>query len=282
MSFRVRPGRSEDVSSIVPWTTDTFSWGDYVPDRLPQWLDDPDSEFLVCVDEADVPLAVVNATMLSRLEGWLEAARVHPDHRRSGMGTALNHAGVAWARERGAQVVSLATEADNAAAVSQVEMLGYRQTSSWLYAHWSNHEVQRGGSASQLRPATGSDVDAAWMFWSTSDLAQAGHGLMTKGWHWCKARPEAIQAAARAGNLYQSPAGWVIVDEPRGPGVQVRAFWIATAKGEAPSLIEGLLDLAAERESDLGAMVPNVAWASEAFTRAGASASEILVFSLAL
>lgn len=282
MSFRVRPGRLEDVSSIVPWTTDTFSWGDYVPDRLPQWLDDPDSEFLVCVDEADVPQAVVNATMLSPLEGWLEAARVHPDHRRSGMGTALNQAGVAWARERGAQVVRLATEADNAAAVSQVVTLGYRQTSSWLYARWSSDEVQRGGSASQLRPAAGSDVDASWVFWSTSDLAQAGHGLMAQGWHWSKARPETIQAAARTGNLYQSPAGWVIVDKPGGSGAHVRAFWIATAKGEAPSLIEGLLDLAAERESELAAMVPNVAWASEAFTRAGASISEVLVFSLAL
>ena len=282
MSFRVRPGQREDVDEIVPWTTDTFSWGDYVPDRLPQWLGEPNSTVLVCVDEGDVPLAMTHATMLSPLEGWLEAARVHPDHRRSGMGTALNHAGVAWAKDQGALVVSLATEAHNEATVNQVESLGYRQTSSWLYGVWSSDEVKRGQPGEQLHPASGSDVDAAWMFWSTSELAQAGHGLMAHQWQWSKARPEAIEAAANSGNLYQSPAGWVIATEPEGPGINVRAFWVATTKGEAPSLIEGLLDLAADRESELAVMVPNIAWVSETFIRAGADISEILVFSLPL
>ena len=39
MAHHIRPGRLEDVAAITPWTSDTFSWGDYVPERLPSWLD---------------------------------------------------------------------------------------------------------------------------------------------------------------------------------------------------------------------------------------------------
>ena len=120
MSFRVRQGRADDLPWITSWTTDTFSWGDYVPDRIEGWLEDPESELLVCSDESDVVRAIVHAEMLSPAEGWLEAARVHPDHRRTGMGTALNRAGVEWLAQRGARVVRLATEADNEPAVAQV------------------------------------------------------------------------------------------------------------------------------------------------------------------
>ena len=148
MAFELRPARLEDVPGIVEWTTDTFDWGDYVPERISTWISDPNSQVLVAVGEADTPLAVAHVVMLSPTEGWLEAARVHPDHRRSGLGSALNHAGVDWARSLGARVVRLATEADNAAARSQVEALGYRQTSSWVYSwievrphHWTSRDL---------------------------------------------------------------------------------------------------------------------------------------------
>ena len=129
MSFSVREGRADDVSAISEWTTDTFAWGDYVPARLQTWIDSPDSAVLVCGEE-DTPVAVVHALMLSEREAWLEAARVRPDHRRSGMGSALNQAGVSWAKSRNAKVVRLAIEAGNEAARNQILGLGYRETSS--------------------------------------------------------------------------------------------------------------------------------------------------------
>lgn len=281
MTFQVREARHDDVPQIVPWTTDTFSWGDYVPDRLPTWIDDPDSVVFVCADETDAPVALARSVMLSSTEGWLEAARVHPNHKRSGMGSAMNQAGVAWARERGARVVRLAIEAENAPARRQVEALGYRKTSSWVFADFAVDSSYRCADQHRLQPAPASDVDAAWMFWSTSDLAHMSRGLLAHGWKWRRATPQDLAVASKTGALHTSPAGWVIVDETD-PGY-LREIWVATTSEDAPRLLDGLLDLAADRSAEeLTIKMPNLPWVSEALLRAGASAKEVRVYSLAV
>lgn len=281
MSFTVRMARPEDVKQIVPWTTDTFEWGDYVPDRLSAWIDDPNSAVVVCVDVSETPVAVVHALKLSETEGWLEAARVHPDHKRSGMGSALNHAGVAWARERGARVVRLATEADNDDARRQVEALGYRKTSSWVYARHLIGSTPANPSDPGLAPAPRSDIDAAWMFWSTSELSHAGRGLLAHGWQWRKAMPEDLADAAGAGNFLQSPGGWVVTDEPHNDLIQT--LWIATTSEEAPRLLIDLIELARQRgANEMAIKMPNIPWVMEALSRWGGDPREVVVYSLAV
>lgn len=279
MAFTVRPGRPDDLPSIIPWTTDTFSWGDYVPERLPGWLEEDHSEVLVCVDESDQVLALAHVTMLSPREGWLEAARVHPDHRRSGLGKALNHAGVEWARTRGAAVVRLATEADNEAPVRQVLGLGYRQTSAWLFAEWMADEVVR-ADRPILHAASGQDVDAAWIYWSGTELYGAGRGLISKGWQWRKARPSDLQSASEDDALYQSQAGWVILENMpvTGEPGYFRLDLLATNPPGAPTMIDGLTDLAAREGRGLNLKIPDLAWTREVLTRAGARYKQILVF----
>jgi Acetyltransferase (GNAT) family len=281
MSFTVRMARPEDVEQIVPWTTDTFDWGDYVPDRLPGWIEDPNSAVVVCVDESERPLALTHVLLLSKTEGWLEAARVHPDHKRSGMGLAMNHWGVAWARERGARVVRLATEAENKAVRRQVEALDYRQTSSWVHARY---EIGPGSARPKepgLRPAPRSDVDAAWMFWSTSNLAHHSRGLIAHGWRWRKATSMDLASAAGEGNFYQSPGGWVVADLPEDD--RMRTLWLATTPEEAPRLLADLIDLASQKATaELTIKMPNIPWVTEAMSRSGAESKEVVVYSLAL
>ena len=281
MSFTVRMARPEDVEHIVPWTTDTFDWGDYVPDRLPAWIEDPSSAVVVCLDESEIPVALAHALLLSKTEAWLEAARVHPDYKRSGMGSAMNHAGVAWARERGAKVVRLATEADNEAARRQVEALDYRQTSNWVHARYEIGPGSAKPGKPGLRPAPPSDVDAAWMFWSTSNLAHDSRGLIAHGWRWRKATPGDLATAAGEGNFYQSPAGWVVADVPEED--RIRTLWLATTPEEAPRLLADLIDLASQKEATgLTIMMPNIPWVAEALSRSGAESKEVVVYSLAL
>ncbi len=273
--------RPEDVEHIVPWTTDTFDWGDYVPDRLPAWIEDPSSAVVVCLDESEIPVALAHALLLSKTEAWLEAARVHPDYKRSGMGSAMNHAGVAWARERGAKVVRLATEADNEAARRQVEALDYRQTSNWVHARYEIGPGSAKPGKPGLRPAPPSDVDAAWMFWSTSNLAHDSRGLIAHGWRWRKATPGDLATAAGEGNFYQSPAGWVVADAPEED--RIRTLWLATTPEEAPWLLADLIDLASQKEAtELTIMMPNIPWVAEALSRSGAESKEVVVYSLAL
>lgn len=278
MTPSVRLARPDDVPGITEWTTDTFEWGDYVPERISSWIAASDSEVMVCVDDSDRPIAVAHALMLSSTEGWLEAARVHPDHRRSGLGSALNHAGVAWIKERGGRVVRLATEAVNTVARSQVEALGYRRTSSWLYVSIAIDENTRPSQDLRFRPAPGSDVDAAWMFWSTSELALEGRAFMADGWQWRKATPADLTAAASGGEFFQNASGWAIVDSPHAD--MSRTKWVATTKVEAPGLLEGLIDLAAQRRSEeLTVKMPNLPWTRESLTRAGGDPKEVLIYS---
>lgn len=281
MSFEVRTARPEDVERIVPWTAGTFEWGDYVPDRLPRWIEDTDSKVIVCVDGSDKPVAVAHAIMLSTTEGWLEAARVHPDHKRSGMGSAMNRAGVAWCRERGARVVRLATEEDNEAARRQVESLGYRCVSNWVYAEFDVAGVRPIREVMRLKPAPSSDVDPAWMFWSTSDLAHKGRSLIANGWQWRKARTSDLVEAASRGEFYQCPAGWAIADSPVTEAL--RLVWLATTIDEAPRIVEALIDLAAEQGYvELNVKAPNLPWMAETLSRAGAEPRKILVYALAV
>lgn len=280
MLFRVREARAEDVPAISEWTTDTFAWGDYVPARLQTWIDDPNSAVLVC-DHEGASVAVVHALMLSKREAWLEAARVHPDHRRSGMGSALNRAGVSWAKSRDAKVVRLAIEADNAAARTQIIGLGYRETSSWIHSRFEIEPAHRADESMLLRHGTNIDADAAWMFWSGSDVAKAGRGLLAHGWQWRKATPDDLHQAARHRQFFQSAAGWVTTDVP--DEGHLRVGWLALSAGQAPELFEGLKALGAEFAAQhLTIKIPNLPWTAEALTRAGGTDTEVLVYSLSL
>jgi len=240
VSFVIRPARAEDVPLIAPWTRDTFSWGDYVPDLMSGWLEEPESLVFVCVYEDDVPVALSRVQLLSPTEAWLSATRVHPDHRRSGMGMAMNDYSVEWARSRGALVASLVIEADNEAARSQVLRSAYRLTGRWSYATADMSPSSRMRAGDRLRIGSAVDADAAWTFWSQSDLAYAARDLISLGWRWRKASRQDLDRAVNTRNLYQSPGGWVIA-EGDDDGISVR--WLVTSPPDDPLLLQGLRDL---------------------------------------
>lgn len=277
MVFEIRPARTEDVEHISSWTTDTFTWGDYVPDRLPMWLSEDSSTVLVATVEG-TPKALVHGVMLSSFEGWLEAARVHPDHRREGLGNALNNAGVEWAATKGARVVRLAIEAANQPAITQVLALGYRQTSSWTYAQVATHQRPKPDDERKLAPATGSDVDAAWVFWSSSELNQAGRGLISYGWQWRNATPGDLKSGAMSGQFLQSPDGWLLADQQ--DAKVLRILWMATTPEDAPRFLEGVVDRACNQDAEsVTIKAPSVPWMTEAIRRLGGDPKEVLVFS---
>lgn len=279
MAIRTRTARPEDLQSIAPWTTATFDWGDYIPERFMAWLGDETGEVIVCVDDDDVPVALAHARMLSPTEGWLEGARVHPGHRRKGMGMTMNAAGVAWARERGARVVRLATEAANVAANNQVKKLGYRLGSEWVAGFLEPDVTYRSQPSDGLGQSNTSDVDAAWVDWSTSDLAASGRGLLYEGWEWRKATVEDLRLAATTGRMLQSRHGWVIQREIT---EQFETNWVATNQAGLPGLLDGLIDRAAASGHErMVVKLPALDWTKESLHRAGFETSGIYVYYLA-
>lgn len=246
-----------------------------MPERLPAWLEADGSEVFVGVDDSDVPMALCHVTMLSPTEGWLEGARVHPERRRSGVGSALNDAGVLWARDRGARVIRLATEASNMAARNQVKRLGYREVSRWLFSEFEINPAHRAAERYRMRPAPGSDAEAAWLFWVPSDLARASRELIALGWQWRNARPPDVTDSV-AGELIQSSAGWIRIEQPAEDWM--RTTWIATTPEDILGLLDGLLDFAAERGvTELDIKLPDLPWTSEAVRRSGGEPSQLIV-----
>ncbi len=280
MSLTLRPARQDDVDKIASWTRDTFTWGDYVGESLPGWLEDPSSLVMVCVDATDEPVGMSRAEMLSPTEGWLSAARVHPDHRREGVGAAMNDRGVEWATEHGAQIVRLTVSDDNAAARSQVEKLGYRNTCVWLMGEIAPRGGHLVRERDRLHPALGADADAGWLLWSASELARAGRELWAGNWRWRKAHRADLDAAMAKHGLFHGAAGWVaaLVEMD---ALQVR--WLATDPADGPSLIQGVLEVG--RQLSVPAVelyIPETPWSAEALIREGFSIHRQLIYAKSL
>lgn len=278
MGIEMRPARPSDVDEIASWTKETFTWGDYVAEYLPRWIADGESDVVVCVDDADRPIAVSHAEMLSAEEGWLSAARVHPDHRRAGLGAAMNRHGVAWAGSRGARIVRLVVEEDNAPAQAQVEKLGYRNTCAWLLGEAAVGNEPGPSERDRLRPSVGPDADAGWQLWLGSELALAGRELWASHWRWRKARRTDIEEQLREGLLLMGPTGWVAASVVDG---ELEVPWLATEPAGFPSLLQGILGFA--RGQGVGwaqVYVPETPWAGEALVREGFRARRMRIYAI--
>jgi GNAT superfamily N-acetyltransferase len=274
--MRVRPARLDDLESVRAFTTGTFEWGDYVPDRFESWLDRDDSTVMVATDEDDGPVGLARVVMMSEREAWIHAARVHPEQRRRGIGSAINEALCAWAASHGAIVARLMTEDWNEAAQGQVEQSGYRRVSTWSWpmrdlGTGSIDPVTNGGrrvpGEEQLASGSRAEIDPAWIAWSTSEMAAVGRRLFPIGWTFRRMTIDDVRAASAAQELLQCASGWVIA---KTEGDELSVPWVATNPLDAPKLARAVIDLAARRKlASVAVMVPTIDWLDEAFEHAG-------------
>ena len=280
--MEVREGRPEDIAGIASWTHDTFDWGDYVAGSLAEWIASKSVNVFVAVDDEDVPRAMCKVSMLSPSEGWLSATRVHPDYRREGLGILLNDFSVDWVRNQGGLVARLATEDVNAAAQRQVEKLDYRRTCTWVNAVSSAESAPPSPHSDRLNLSGRGDVDPAWMYWSTSEMAEAGRGLTPSGWQWRKTTVEDVTVAASERRLFGSPAGWVIVEWDEASR-SLDAVWAATSQNDFPRLVDGVRQLGMSRGTDeVVFRLPQTGWSEEALVREGATSFEVHIYAKAV
>jgi GNAT superfamily N-acetyltransferase len=274
--MRVRPARASDLEAIVAFTERTFEWGDYVPDCFEEWLGEDDSAVMVAVDDTDTPIGLARVVMMSDREAWVHAARVHPDHRRKGVGSAVNDALCGWASDRGAIVARLLTEDWNEAAQGQVAASGYRRVSTWS---WPSRDlgsgtidpVTNGGrrvpGEEQLASGSRAEIDPAWIAWSSSEMAFVGRTMYPLGWTFRRMTIDDVHRASRTRELLQCASGWVIASTDDDT---LRVSWVVTNEMDAPKLARAVIDLAARRRLEsVMVMMPAVAWLESAFEHAG-------------
>ncbi|MGH8924315.1 MAG: GNAT family N-acetyltransferase [Acidimicrobiia bacterium] len=266
----LRPGRPEDLEAIREFTTGTFAWGDYVPDRYLAWLEEESGAVLVATDRVDRAVAIVHVQKMSAREGFLSAARVHPDHQRQGIGSLLNGASVDLLRAQGAVVVRLTTEENNEAARKQVEKLGYRPVARFVMAErtFERHGSEANGGRRLPGPerfdlAPAAEAEPAFMVWTTGESNRAGHGLYPRdGWSFCRLALEDLVRSARQRRLWTSPSGWAVATQD---GTDLWVSLLLTTADEADRAVRALIDLAEEMKVEwMGVLVSRVPWIEEA------------------
>jgi len=289
----IRPASVGDKDAIAAFTDTTFDWGDYVVDVFDEWQADTSGVTLVATDEDDTAIGIARWTLISPTEIWGQGARVHPDHRRRGISSALTEAGERWASEHGAQVMRLVTEVWNTAAQGQVTKSGFRLVSRWRMWMRSVGDAAPGVAGNggkrvpaeeRLMPARETEVGPAFLAWSAESLAAASHGLISERWTWRRFRPDDLFDAVRRRAFWYCPAGWLIGDTADDDPTTFWVSWVMAAEEDAYRLLRATID----RGSGDGAerivvMLPETQWLDRAAKRAGfASRHDLLVYEKAI
>ncbi|MDH4118984.1 MAG: GNAT family N-acetyltransferase [Acidimicrobiia bacterium] len=276
MRYLVRRAQAPDLDHIALFTTDTFVWGDYVAAEFPEWLGDPAGVAHVAETPSGDVIGVLRTIMLADREAWHHGARVHPDHRRSGVASELYAAGSSWARSRGALIERLMVEDWNESAGAQVRALGFRHVAPWMSAVLAvGSEVlpttnggRRVAGEERLAPARSADTDVAWMAWSSSDVARRGRELFSWGWHFRRMTVIDVHDAATQRSLWHCPSGWVMARLDENGLLCVP--WMATSDLDIARLLRAVIDLAdGLRAERIRVLSPRIEWIEEAATRAG-------------
>ena len=285
----IRPARHNDIPQIASWTQLTFDWGDYVAEWLPKWLENPAVRVMVAEEDGAV-IATVTGTMVSPTEVWAQGIRVHPDHRRKGIATAVSSELWNWARERGAAVVRLAIDSTNTASQAQAGSMGFRKLCDWRRGErviGEGSPVPEGNGGRRVPPperldtAHSAEAEPAYLSWSTGELARAARGLFPVGWIWRRmTTPEPLLLAARNRDLYEGRPGWAIAEVDQDA---LLVHWMETTEDDAHAMALALVDLAAEAAvAKMKIWVPTVDWLEAAFIRLGFDFHTAGVWALAL
>jgi len=274
--MKIRAARLDDVETIVSFTTNTFTWGDYVPGMLASWLTEDDGVVMVAVDEADAPVAMARAVFLTDREVWSHAARVEPDHRGQGIAGDLADALMQWATTQGGQIVRLLIDDDNLPSIRHISKKGFTRAVSVVRATrgigaGSPNPEGNGGrrhpSPLTAKPGKVQDLTLVRSSWSTSEVGRALRGLIGSGWRFHRLRDIDIEAAARAANLWEVGNSWAITDSIE-PTFAIGL--LDTTPDEAHDVMRALVDTANNRGSEEFSMwLADTDWLVQAARRIG-------------
>ncbi|MCB1247200.1 MAG: GNAT family N-acetyltransferase [Acidimicrobiia bacterium] len=273
MSIKSRPATPADVPAIVAFTTGTFVWGDYVPDEIANWIETPESVVMVATDGADLPIAMGRCRMLSPTEGWLHAARVHPDHRGKGIAGEMAVILTDWAREQGALVTRLMIEDTNESSRRHIAKTGFRRTTT---VHRASADLQdrptptgngRVTTPTSLRARPGRRSEAGFVVssWLSGDTGRAIRGLVGDGWAFHRLTETVIRDTAHGSMLWDIGGATALTREVGG---QFDVDLLDTTESEAADVIRTLMDLAIDHGSDrFGMWLADLPWLIDAANR---------------
>ena len=131
--FRVATPHDKDY--VLDLFKNTFSWGDYIDRVWDIWIREPNSIFLVAVNESNIekPIAISHAILIPEKMVWIEGIRVDPKYRSQKLATNMSLHILDYARKKGALYSSAIVSINNDASKGLMEKLGFNLISKWTY-----------------------------------------------------------------------------------------------------------------------------------------------------
>ena len=215
-----------------------------------------------------VPAGIVHVAWLNPNTAWLEGMRVNPDFRRQGVANALDQRAIATARERGCKIARLATSVKNIAAQSLLEAGNYRRAAR--FNEWQAEPLR--GDFSNLRVATGKDIDPILARWNRSEIRAASHSIVpNRHWRWTAIDRARLHEQIHRNEVRVSSNGFALLptfDEGDWNGLSIHALG-----GDAEEIFSLALAVRGEAEhrgyAHIEAMAADHAPLNTALERAG-------------
>ncbi len=286
--MHIRQATHDDIPAIISFTTNTFEWGDYVPDAIRDWIDDPNGMTMVALD-GDEPIAVARTVLLAPTEAWGHGVRVSRDHRGTGVAGLLVERLLSWVRTTDAHIVRLMIEDDNTSSIRHVEKVGFRRTVRMMRAVRSVGEatpnpegngVRHAPSTLRAIPGRGQDAPLVMSAWTSSDVGRAMRGLIGIGWQFHTMRTSDVQESARLGGLWDIGGSWAMTSTN---ALAFRVAMLDVRPEDAYESIRALIDIANNQGAEqVSIWIPTLDWLVQATRRAGCdvSPSSIWVYPL--
>ncbi len=288
-AFTIRPAVGADREAVAAFTTDTFDWGDYVPDAFAEWLGQPGSHMVVAVDAEDTPVGVSRARFVSPSEAWFHAARVDPAWRGRGIAGEMAAALRTWAASEGAIVGRLLIEDWNESSIRHVEKIGFRKVVGVVRGVKAVGDASpspngNGGrrvpSRLRARQAHAADAAPAFASWSVGELGRASRGLTGSHWTYARLTVDHLVSAARRGAFWEIGGGWAVADAE---GDRFEVAWVESRREDVPDLLRALIDVGIGSGAEAVVLwAPAVDWMVQAARRLGFDTEPMGVFEVEL
>jgi GNAT superfamily N-acetyltransferase len=175
----IRPAKSSDRDEILDFCSRTFSWGDYIDQVWDIWRREG---ALLVAELNNKKIAMAHAAVCpGRSQIWLEGVRVHPDHRRSKVATALIERMLKHGRRQGAGRARAIVAADNAPSRRMMEKNRFDVVSEWAYYSTDCKMPKQKTSA---RVATARDLAGILAYLSRSEIYEKSAKTYVRTWRW--------------------------------------------------------------------------------------------------
>ncbi|HXG06617.1 MAG TPA: GNAT family N-acetyltransferase [Nitrososphaera sp.] len=180
--MKIRAAKSSDKEKILSFCVNTFSWGDYIDRVWDYWYR---TGRLYVVEDKGRSIAMSHVVMCPGTKTvWLEGVRVHPDYRRSKIGTRLLEKMIEYGRKKRAVRASAIVDVTNIPSQRMLERNGFKVISRWAYYVTDKKPAKITKKSSAVRIATADDINDIWKYLGKSKIYQLSARTYVKSWHW--------------------------------------------------------------------------------------------------